>query len=526
MASGNLTTRQKMINMMYLVLTAMLALNVSSEILKAFYKFEVSMQNAGTNLDGANIKLLGAMDKEVDKQGEKAKPFRDKAYEAKRIADEFVKYVEETKQILLVEDSKDGNNPREEDGQLKAGKDMERSVRYFLENKEAGGDKEAKGKELMAAINDTREKLLDLTKDSAGTRASIKSDLRCDQPAPNKEGLQLSWLEETFHSLPLAAAFATLTKYQNDAKKTETDVINHLSLQINATDFKFDALQTTINAASASVSSGGEYSAEIILTAFNSKQNNEIFIDGQKIEVKDGKGIYKIRASGEGIHKYKATINVIDPKTGQMQPLSAEGEYQVFSPVATISASKMSIFYAGIDNPVEISVPGYRGNQISASCDNGTLSGTNGAYNVKVMMGPTRVAKISVNAKGDDGTSKSFMKEFKIRPLPPLAVTINGKEGGGITGSEIQVWNFVNASFGPSFAYDGLTYAVTSYQCIVQTKNGAQPFSITGPAVSADLKAAAARCRKGDLIIFYNIKASSTTAPSKSIDSGPVFRVQ
>ncbi len=74
MASGKLTTRQKMINMMYLVLTAMLALNVSSEILKAFYKFEVSMQNAGTNLDGANIKLLGAMDKEVDKQGEKAKP--------------------------------------------------------------------------------------------------------------------------------------------------------------------------------------------------------------------------------------------------------------------------------------------------------------------------------------------------------------------------------------------------------------------------------------------------------------------
>ena len=84
MASGKISPRQKMINMMYLVLTAMLALNVSSEILKAFYKFEVSMQSAGSNLDAANVKLLGAMDKEVEKQGDKAKPFRDKAYEAKK----------------------------------------------------------------------------------------------------------------------------------------------------------------------------------------------------------------------------------------------------------------------------------------------------------------------------------------------------------------------------------------------------------------------------------------------------------
>jgi len=524
MASGNISPRQKMINMMYLVLTAMLALNVSSEILKAFYKFEVSMQSAGKNLDEANVKLLAAMDKEVDKQGEKAKPFKDKAYEAKKIADDFVKYIEEIKSILLEKDTKDGNSAREEDGQLKASKDMERAVQYFLENKEAGGDKEAKGKELMEKINSTREALLALVANE--DKSSIKSDLRCEDPPKNKEGEQMTWLEETFHSLPLAAAFANLTKYQNDAKKTETDVINYLSSKINATDFKFDALVTTINAASASVSAGGEYTAEIILTAFNSKQDNKVFVDGQQIEVKDGKGIYKVRASGEGKHSYKAVIKIIDPLTGQPKDYTAEGEYQVFSPIATISASKMSIFYAGIDNPVEIAVPGYRANQLTVGCENGALTGSNGVFNAKVQMGPVRVAKINVTAKGDDGSSKSFSKEFKIRPLPPLAVTVNGKEGGGITTSEIQVWSFVNASFGPSFAYDGLQYAVNSYQCIVQTKTGAQSFSVNGPQVSADLKTAASRCRKGDLIIFYNIKASSATAPAKSIDSGPVFRIQ
>ncbi len=201
MASGKISPRQKMINMMYLVLTAMLALNVSSEILKAFYKFEVSMQNAGTNLDSANLKLLGAMDKEVDKQGEKAKPFRDHAYDAKKIADEFVKYIEDIKTILLEKDSKDGNNPREEDGQLKSSKDMERAVQYFLENKDAQGGKDAKGKELMEKINSTRIALLNLV-DEEG-RATIKSDLVCEDPPKNKEGETLTWLEETFHSLRL-----------------------------------------------------------------------------------------------------------------------------------------------------------------------------------------------------------------------------------------------------------------------------------------------------------------------------------
>jgi gliding motility-associated protein GldM len=525
MASGKISPRQKMINMMYLVLTAMLALNVSSEILKAFYKFEVSMQNAGKNLDEANIKGLGAMDKEVEKQGEKARPFRDKAYEAKKIADEFVKYIEEIKTTLLAGDSKDGNNPREEDGQLKSAKDMEIAVRYFLENKQAS-DREEKGKELMNKINETREKLLGLIDDKAD-RDQIKSDLRTEDPPPNNEGVKLTWLQETFHSLPLAAAFANLTKYQNDAKKTETDVINYLATKINATDFKFDNLVTTITAPTASVSSGSEYTAEIFLTAYNSKVQNEVYVDGNKIEVKDGKGQYKIRASGEGSHKYKAIIKVIDPTTGQPKDYPADGEYQVFSPNATISASKMSIFYAGIDNPLDVSVPGYRPNQVSVGVDNGTIAGAaNGGYNVKVQMGQNRVVHVNVTATGDDKVSKSFTKEFKIRPLPPLAVTINGKEGGGITGSEIQVWNFVNASFGPSFAYDGLQYTVNSYQCIVTSKTGSQVFNVNGPQVSMDLKAAAARCRKGDLIIFYNIKASSTTAPAKNIDSGPVFRVQ
>lgn len=524
MASGNVSPRQKMINMMYLVLTAMLALNVSSEILKAFHKFEMSMERSGANLDGASDKLLLMMESEVEKQGDKAKPFRDKAKEAKQISKEFVDYIEEIKNMFL---AKHGGREEEEGGQLKDAKNMEAAAVYFLNPQ----DQQAKGKELMQKINDTREKLLSLLKDTAlhideATISGIKTDLRAED---SKEPGGKSWLDETFDQLPLAAAFANLTSYQNNAKKTANDVIALLASRINAKDFKFDALQATIVAPYGSVTAGQPYTAEIFLSAFNSKDQPKVFVNGQAIEVKDGKGMYKAATGQEGVMKYKAEIEVIDPTTGQPKRYAADGEYQVFSPVATISASKMSIFYAGIPNPVDISVPGYRPNQISAVCDNGTLTGSNGQYNVMVQMGQNRVANINVVAKGDDGGSKSFTKQFKIRPLPQLTVTVNGKEGGGVAGAEIQAWNFLNASFGPSFAYDGLNYQVTSYQCIVQGRSGAQMFTGNGPNIGADIKGAAAKCRKGDLIIFFNIKAVGTGSPAgppKNIDSGPVFRMQ
>jgi gliding motility-associated protein GldM len=519
MATGAMTPRQKMINMMYLVLTAMLALNVSAEILKAFRKFEISMEASGTNLSNSSNKLIANLEKEAANQGEKAKPYYNKAVQAKQYTDDFCKWVDEIKE----EFSKKGGG-REEDGQLKMAKDIDIAQDYFVGKKDQGTEK---GQELVKRINELKTNLLGLLNGTVA-EGKVNSELSTEKDPKSEHP---TWLGETFYQMPLGAAMAMLTNFQNMSKKTCNDVIVELNKAINAADYKFDALQATIVAPYGSVTSGTPYTAEIFLTAYNTKDAPKVLVNGQPITVEEGKGKYKVNTGSEGQQKYKAEIVVKDPVTGQDKSYFAEGEYMVFSPVATISASKMSIFYAGIPNPVEIAVPGYRPDQVTASTDNGAISGSGGKYNVTVQMGQNRICHINVAATSDKVT-KTFTKEFKIRPLPPLGVTINGKEGGGVAGAEVQAWNFLNVSFGPSFAYDGLKYQATSWECIVQTRSGAQIYHGNGPQITADIKAAATKCRRGDMIIFYNIKATGVAeggmpaGPPKSIDSGPVFRMQ
>jgi gliding motility-associated protein GldM len=517
MATGAMTPRQKMINMMYLVLTAMLALNVSAEILKAFRKFEISMETSGTNLSNSSAKLIANLQKESVNQGEKARPYYEKAVQAEQYTNDFCKWIDGIKE----EFSKKGGG-REEDGQLKMAKDIDIAQDYFVGKKDQGTDQ---GKELVNRINDLKKNLLGLL---VGTNAEgkVTSELSTEKDPKSEHP---TWLGETFYQMPLGAAMAMLTNFQNMSKKTCNDVIVELNKAINANDYKFDQLQATIVAPYGSVTSGTPYTAEIFLTAFNSKDAPKVFVNGAPIPVEDGKGKYKVNTGAEGNQKYKAEIEVIDPKTGLPIRYAAEGEYMVFSPVATISASKMSIFYAGIPNPLDVAVPGYRPDQVSVSTDNGVITGSAGKYNVAVQMGQNRVCHINVAATTAEKNVKTFSKEFKIRPLPPLGVTINGKEGGSVAGAEVQAWNFLNASFGPSFAYDGLQYQVNSYECIVQTRSGAQIYHGSGPQIGGDIKTAATKCRRGDMIIFYNIKANgvgSPAGPPKSIDSGPVFRMQ
>jgi gliding motility-associated protein GldM len=202
--------RRKMINMMYLVLTAMLALNVSSEILKAFHKLETSIEDSGKNFDDDNAKLLTALNQGVTVQGEKAKVYRDRAYEARKITVEFNSYVDGVKKMFL-----EKNGGRVEDGQLKDADNMDASTDFFI-NKKNGNEK---GKELMNKINSTREKLVALLDDK--DKSNFKSDLKTEDPLPELEARKITWLEETFEKLPLAATFENLSQYQNDAKKTE-----------------------------------------------------------------------------------------------------------------------------------------------------------------------------------------------------------------------------------------------------------------------------------------------------------------
>lgn len=156
---GKVSPRQKMINMMYLVLTAMLALNVSAEILKAFYLVEQSMVKAGANVDAKNTDILAMFAKQEQTQAAKVKPFHDKAKEAHKITEDFVKYVEDLKVQIVTNDGKiSPEEAREIDeegqlGQLKAKDNIERHANLLV-----APSGPQKGAELKTQINDTRDR--------------------------------------------------------------------------------------------------------------------------------------------------------------------------------------------------------------------------------------------------------------------------------------------------------------------------------------------------------------------------------
>ncbi len=515
MAQQNTSPRQKMINMMYLVLTAMLALNVSSEILKAFHKLETSMENSGKNLDDANSKLLVALDNEVKVQGDKAKIYRDRAYEARKITDEFNSYIDELKKMFLTK-----NGGRVDDGQLKEADNMEASMDFFL-NEKNGNEK---GKELMDKINITREKLIALLDDT--DKSSFKSDLKTEDPQPDKEGRKKTWLEETFEKLPLAATFANLTKYQNDAKKTESDVIVALAKKVNINDVHVNTVEANIVAPYSSISTGQTFTANVFLSGYNKNENYQMTMNGVPIDVKDGKGTYKVTPNAEGVYKYEAKIMVPDPNTGVLKPYTSYGEYQVFNPQASVSVANMRVFYAGIDNPVEITVPGYRSDQLSATADNATMTGGNGRYTVTTVLSQNHIVKINVVAKADDGSTKSFVQQFTTRPMPPLQNSINGKTGGAITVEEARLINFLRCDFGQYFPLTTQPYQVSQFTCYVKSKDTYAPFPVTGNTLTPAIKAAISKCKRGDLILFYDIQGRGANGSVNRVSNDMIFTIK
>jgi len=335
-----------------------------------------------------------------------------------------------------------------------------------------------------------------------------------------------TWLQESFEQLPLAAVFANLTKFQNDAKKTESDVISKLASKIFTTQHHFNGLQATIVAPYGSVTTGQPYNAEIFLSAFNTNDNYTIKVNGVPVEVVNGKGKYKVTPNAEGKFNFKAEILVPDPETNIPKSYSADGEYQVFAPQASVSVANMRVFYAGIDNQVDITVPGFRPDQITATAQNAQMTGSNGKYIVTSSMSQNRIVKINVTARSDDGTSKTFEQQFNIRPMPPLENSINGKTGGPITVEEAKTMSFLRCDFGQYFPISTQPYQVTSYVCYVKARDTNGPYPGTGNQLTADMKAAISKCKRGDLILFYDIKGRGANGAISNVSNNLVFTIR
>ncbi|PCJ66502.1 MAG: hypothetical protein COA58_06915 [Bacteroidetes bacterium] len=506
MAGGKMSPRQKMINMMYLVLMALLALNVSKEILKSFHLFEQSFNSAAENIDAKNTATMGALRKQMEEKPGKTKPYMDRAIKVQKIADDFVDYVEGLKKI--VEDLYGGEDARTEEGEMIAADQMEKHANYF------GPENKNKGVEFQAKLNKAREDMLAILKpDPSDTSFNIKDDKVYQEAlaACQLWAKEPTWINDNLVHVPSAGVMAIFSRIKNDAKTLESDVLEKLAARVDATDYKFDKLEAKVLAKSNYVMEGENYEADILLVASNSKSNPTITVGGTSVNVEGGVGKYTQGASGVGIKTFAGKIVIAGPEGAQEFAFS--NEFTVFKPAATIAATEMNLLYKGIDNPMSISVPGFAAADVKISAPGLNLKSLGGGkYNAKVPSSTSRMVTITASITRDGKTKTVGSQKFRVRSLPQPTAQLGGLRNDGLPKGKASIGaqTTIIASMGAGFAYN-LKYRVNGFKMIMAYKRRPPVMASSSSGVlTSKMRGMIKSAKAGDRILIEGIRATES----------------
>ena len=502
MSGGKVTVRQKMINMMYLVLTALLALNVSAEILKAFHLVEVSMEKAGLNIDKKNESILKSIDKYVDNNPSdvKGKDAKDKSNKVDKIAKDALTYIKALKDELIAgaggrKEGEDGKpNP---EGEISEASNIEKHANLLIV--------QGKGKELKAKINEWRNSMINILPEA--DRTNVKSDLIAEDDKKTGE----TWEGEMFEHSPVAAVVTLLTKTENDIKNTEAQVLDELNKGLTKVNIVVDQFEAKIIPNNGTyITAGGKYSADIFLAASSSRSTFDLNVGGSAVKVESGIGKYEVTASGEGEKKYTAKISQRQ-LDGTMKTYDAEGSYFVVKPLAVVSATKMNVVYRGLENPISVSVPGYSASQTIVTSSMGSLKPSTqaGTFNLSIPVNDAnRELTISVSVRAPEGVKKMGEQKYRIKNIPKPTPMLGAIEASGaVSSAQLRSAAFVFTAL-KDFAFEGVNYTPLSYTIVYAPKKGdARPFQGNGASIPSDARAAFNGARPGDRVILTNIKA-------------------
>lgn len=497
--------RQMMINMMYLVLTALLALNVSAEVLKAFALVNRGLENTNKDYNMKNQQIYAAFKKQLEINEVKVKPFYDKAMLVKAEAEKVYAELDKIKADLAKEGGgwvAPDNMTVEKESDVEIGND------YFLNKKNAS--------RVRKILTDYQNKIKELTGNKIDPRFNIGDP-------PPKDGVKKSWEEYYFEGVPLIACITEITKFKNDVHNAESETSKFLLGDIDANTFKIDDVVAIVNAEKSTILEGDEYSADIFLGAYSKTQMPEISVGGSQLKVEEGKASYKVRGSGVGDKTVKGNIRIKGPD-GKPKDVPFDVKYNVFKSAAIVSATKMNVLYSGLDNPISVSVPGFTPEQIRANVTGGQATWKGDGKGNFICNPADRVRDVDINVQVQNGkTLQSFPKtHFRVRQVPNPIVYVGTKDGGPITRGEIPLINFITANLGASFAFEGLVYTVLSYTFAVAPKNAASGSlyteTIQGSRLSSAAKSRLTSCKGGDFIIVTDVRCKTPTGAIKTFN--------
>ncbi|HPC98248.1 MAG TPA: gliding motility protein GldM [Bacteroidales bacterium] len=536
MAHEKLSPRQKMIGMMYLVLTAMLALNVSKEAVEAFKNVDRGLSRTLANYAAKNSQMYEAFDKAASTNPAKAGPARDKAYMVKQRSDELFDYLQDLK-IEIIKTAEGEDTP------AVVGRDvLIDEVKKIDENNVPseiliGSNEAGKANDLKALIASYRDDMIKdvLNGKNMAIEESLKNIFNTDDGL-NKSGERERWENLTFQALPLVAVITILSKMQVDVRNAETDLLNFLYEQIDARSFKFNKIFAIVKPSSTYVMQGNEYQAEVFLTAIDTTQAPNITLgayraspaaDGSvKYEMvgdyttlpvdESGRGIYRVRATSLGQKEWGGLITLKAPD-GTTVSYPFKESYSVGAPNVVISPTAMNVVYAGIENPIDISVPGVGSDKIRATMRNGTIErgkvkntkGENFPGDWKVIPATEAVgqmAQIVVSAEISGKVQSFAPMEFRVKAVPKPVAMFAGKTGSpSVAKGELEAQQALFAVL-EGFDFD-LRYNITEFRLSTTEKGFDVSKDSKNNILTPDQKALIKGLTKGRKLFIENIKA-------------------
>ncbi len=557
MGGGKETPRQKMIGMMYLVLTALLALNISKSVLIGYIRVNESMERSRDNLSENNKRISEAFQKSLD-GNPGAKPYFQRAKEAEKMFDDMVAYIEDVKKYVILKTEKPENPKTVDTMQLKhtsnydnyddpgyalLGSEPTTPSTGSMTATELRGKMDKLSNDLIAMIDKMQktdgEHLFPADYDNLKKKLE---DLKPHGSGEVEDGIKMTWEIENIYHLPMAAVVANLSKAQVEVKNAEAEVLQVFSAASGKLSIKPDKLVAKVVAPSSYIQAGQEYSADIFLSAAVSKLvdgDMEVLVgvdsaaakamtgpSGKSLKIEDGMGKYRVGTSSQGDQTFKGSIRFKKPD-GTYEVYPFEQSYKVAPPSVAVSADQMNVFYAGVVNPVSASAAGIAPADIVVNPSGAGVKVTQkGPGKYEFTFTGTGTCNVVVAAKTKDGVKPQGPAiAFRVKPLPPPVASVAGKFGTvDMKKSELATIGGVGAN-APGFDFKA-NYIVMSFDVTGSIKGQTKFTTCQGNNLNADARNILAQAGTGSKIFFDNIRVKKPDGQIVSNVPGVTIKIK
>ncbi len=505
MAGGKLSARQKMINLMYLIFIAMLAMNMDKKVLTAFGTMNetiVESTNTASNLNTLSLESLNTL---AGDQPEKYVPLNNTAKSVSALSNTFNSYLDGIKKEMLIK-SEDPNNYETMDNSESV------DVMFFVEGKQT-----EKGKEFVSKIKTFKNELIKALGEGANEEivAKINKRFNTDNEKTGKKGV-IPFLESKYEGFPLIASITNISRLKSDIKTTESEIYGSLVGGQMKSDVSLKNYEAMVVFNKNAYYPGERLEGKIVLgKKDNSLTATKVIVNGSvvnKTNIQAGQVNLSRSAGNVGEHELKGKFYFME--NGEEIAIDIVGGKYSVIPMpsqAVISADKMNVVYRGLSNPISISIPGIPDNKVTGSASGLSKVGTG-----KYVMKPPAQREITINAQGTlpNGKKVNTSKKFRVKGIPAPTGLLSSRSGL----LKMSKGNLSKKSVGAElkdFVFD-LDVYVTGFSIKVP---GKPTIKCNGTKFNSQALRAISKAKRGDVILIFDIKSKfreSTQIPKNT----------